>query len=670
MTTTPPPRLRLDIWSDIACPWCFIGKRHLEQALAQFGHADAVDIHWRAFELDPQASARKEAGAEGYAARIAKKYGVTAAEGQKMIDRVVGAGARAGIAFDYTQIQPGNTFDAHRLLAWAATLGAAQQGALKERFMRGYMCEGSAIGEREVLVGLAGEAGLDRDEARAVLAGDRFAAEVRADERLAQEARHPRRAVLRDGGPARRVGGAAAGRAGRRAREGVGGRGGRSRYRGRRRCVRPRRLRDLIDTAGVRSLILVVAVAAGAAGCGDNLGISPADLGPLALAFTPVALEGDVPEAITELKFVPGSRDFFVLNKTHTVTHYTLAADGLHAARVGTFDVPGVDETADCGLLSVTFDPGFAQNRFVYFASCDSPTESRITRHVFDATNAYASIAATATTVLRVGDPEAVHAWHNIGSIGFDATGNLWALFGDKDIAPTAQDTSNQLGTVIRVVPGADGASYVPAADNPLLAMPGADPAIAAYGLRSPWRGALDEAGRLWIGDVGDSSFEEVNVTRFRGENFGAGITEGPCTPATSNTGDCIGLVDPVVSWDRSLTHPYSVADPHAVQTSRRVVWVGTAYPRTIGDNDRYGARLFDRMLVGDFAGGWVRAIRLDADDRVDGDEPVGHLEAASSWAVGPDGYLYATTYGSSLAFPYMPGSVLRVRASDDADME
>jgi predicted DsbA family dithiol-disulfide isomerase len=180
-------RLILDIWSDIACPWCFIGKRHLEQALAKFDHADAVDIHWRAFELDPAAPARKEVGAESYAVRIAKKYGVPVAQGQQMIDRVVGAGARAGIAFDYAQIKPGNTFDAHRLLAWAATLGVAPQGALKERFLRGYLCEGAAIGDRETIVGLAGDAGLDRDEARAVLAGDRFAAEVRADERLAQE---------------------------------------------------------------------------------------------------------------------------------------------------------------------------------------------------------------------------------------------------------------------------------------------------------------------------------------------------------------------------------------------------------------------------------------------------------------------------------------------------
>lgn len=176
--------LEIDVWSDIACPWCFIGKRHLEAALAKFPQRDQVQIRWRAFELDPQAPA-KVAGS--FLDRLAKKYGVSAAEGQKMIDRVVGAGAAAGIAFDYAKLQPGNTFDAHRLLAWAATRSLAAQHALKERFVQAYQCEGAAIGDRDTLVALAADTGLPADEARAVLASERFAAEVRADERLARE---------------------------------------------------------------------------------------------------------------------------------------------------------------------------------------------------------------------------------------------------------------------------------------------------------------------------------------------------------------------------------------------------------------------------------------------------------------------------------------------------
>ncbi len=177
-------KLPLDIWSDIACPWCYIGKRHLEQALSTFEHAADVEIRWRAFELDPSAPRQRDS-TQTYAERIAKKYGVPVAQGQQMIDRVIGAGARAGLEFRYDLIKPGNTFDAHRLLHWAHEQG--KQGVLKERMLRGYMLEGAAIGVREVLVALAADVGLDPTEALAVLESGRYSDEVRADEQRARE---------------------------------------------------------------------------------------------------------------------------------------------------------------------------------------------------------------------------------------------------------------------------------------------------------------------------------------------------------------------------------------------------------------------------------------------------------------------------------------------------
>jgi len=177
-------KLALDIWSDIACPWCYIGKRHLEQALSTFEHAADVEIHWRAFELDPSAPAVRDRS-QSYAERIAKKYGVSPAQGQQMIDRVVTAGAKAGLPFRYDLITPGNTFDAHRLLHWAHELG--KQGELKERMLRGYMVEGVAIGDREALYALVADVGLDVAEARTVLESERYRDEVRADEALARE---------------------------------------------------------------------------------------------------------------------------------------------------------------------------------------------------------------------------------------------------------------------------------------------------------------------------------------------------------------------------------------------------------------------------------------------------------------------------------------------------
>lgn len=177
-------RLRVDIWSDIACPWCYVGKRRLEQALAGFAHREKVDIVWRAFQLDPSAPAVIDT-TESYAARLGAKYRATPAQAQVMIDRMVAMAATDGLEFRFDRIRPGNTFDAHRLLHLAHVRGV--QDALKERLLRAYMTEGQAIGDREVLEALAIEVGLDAAEVREVLAGDRYAKEVRQDQQLARE---------------------------------------------------------------------------------------------------------------------------------------------------------------------------------------------------------------------------------------------------------------------------------------------------------------------------------------------------------------------------------------------------------------------------------------------------------------------------------------------------
>jgi predicted DsbA family dithiol-disulfide isomerase len=183
-------KLRVDIWSDIACPWCYVGKRRLEQALARFGHrhegheGHEVEVVWRAFELDPSAP-RVRDPQQSYVERLARKYGTTPAQAQAMIDRMVDTAAGDGLALRFGHIRPGNTFDAHRLLHLAHERGV--QDALKERLLRAYLTEGQAIGEPEVLAPLAREVGLDERELADVLAGDRYAAEVRQDEAIARE---------------------------------------------------------------------------------------------------------------------------------------------------------------------------------------------------------------------------------------------------------------------------------------------------------------------------------------------------------------------------------------------------------------------------------------------------------------------------------------------------
>ncbi len=174
----------VEIFSDVVCPWCAIGKRRFEAALGRFEHSGDVDVVWRAFELDPRAPARREGD---YAALLAKKYGMTRQEAEAANRRLTAMAAAEGLDFHFEQAQPGNTFDAHRLLHFARTVGATMQAALKEQLMVAYFSEGAAIGESATLRRLASEVGLDAEESAAVLAGDRYAEEVRADEREALE---------------------------------------------------------------------------------------------------------------------------------------------------------------------------------------------------------------------------------------------------------------------------------------------------------------------------------------------------------------------------------------------------------------------------------------------------------------------------------------------------
>jgi predicted DsbA family dithiol-disulfide isomerase len=175
--------LRVDIWSDIACPWCYVGKRRLESALADFEHREQVAVVWHAFELKPEAPP-VESSDLSYAERLASKYHTTPAEAQGMMDQMTGVAAADGLAFRFDRIQPGNTFNAHRLLHLAADHG--RQDALKERFLRAYLTEGEPIGDREALLRLAVEVELPEDEVAALLGSDRFAEAVRADEAQAQ----------------------------------------------------------------------------------------------------------------------------------------------------------------------------------------------------------------------------------------------------------------------------------------------------------------------------------------------------------------------------------------------------------------------------------------------------------------------------------------------------
>ena len=173
--------MQVEVFSDVVCPWCYIGKRRLEQALETFPHRDDVTVTYRSFQLDP--STPKDVTGT-LAERLADKYGVSLEKARAMNERVSTIAATVGLGYHLDDAHPANTFDAHRLLHFAAAHG--KQTELKERLMQAYFVRGEAIGDTDALVAMAADVGLDADAARAALAGNDYADAVRDDLSLAR----------------------------------------------------------------------------------------------------------------------------------------------------------------------------------------------------------------------------------------------------------------------------------------------------------------------------------------------------------------------------------------------------------------------------------------------------------------------------------------------------
>jgi predicted DsbA family dithiol-disulfide isomerase len=180
--------LVVEVWSDVICPWCYIGKRRLEAALAGFEHRADVQVVWRSFELDPTTPRSGEpGGGQDLATYLGERYGGGRAAGLAMNEQVSQIAAGDGLDYHLDRAVRSNTVDAHRLLHLALTLGGPElQGRLKERLMTAYFTEGLAIDDPSTLRRLATEVGLDPSRVDEVLAGQEFADEVRADVAQAQ----------------------------------------------------------------------------------------------------------------------------------------------------------------------------------------------------------------------------------------------------------------------------------------------------------------------------------------------------------------------------------------------------------------------------------------------------------------------------------------------------
>ena len=180
---TDPTPLRIDFVSDVVCPWCAIGLASLEQALNRLEREVAVELHVQPFELNPQMGPAGEDIAE----HLQAKYGLDEAQLAVNQERIRARGAELGVVFDTTRRRRiHNTFDAHRLLHWAGEEG--RQLELKRALLQGYFADGRDVSDHATLVEIATSAGLPAERARAILASDEFAAEVRTVERFFQEA--------------------------------------------------------------------------------------------------------------------------------------------------------------------------------------------------------------------------------------------------------------------------------------------------------------------------------------------------------------------------------------------------------------------------------------------------------------------------------------------------
>lgn len=176
-------KMKVEIWSDIMCPFCYIGKRHYEEALKQFADANNIEVEWKSFQLDPTIPKPYTEGKNMYQ-YLADSKGMSLEQSKQLHTHVVEMAAKAGLKYDFDKAVVANSWDAHRVIQYAKTKGKGD--AIEERFFKAYFTEGRNMADAETLIELAGDIGLDKDEVKLILDGDEFSDEVRADIHKAQ----------------------------------------------------------------------------------------------------------------------------------------------------------------------------------------------------------------------------------------------------------------------------------------------------------------------------------------------------------------------------------------------------------------------------------------------------------------------------------------------------
>lgn len=174
--------MKVEIWSDYMCPFCYIGKRHYDTALEAFPHRDQVETIWRSFQLNPDAEVETQGDLHDY---LASKFRTSREQAKALNDQMVERAAQSGLQYDLDAASPTNSLDAHRLTHLAAHHDKGDQA--EERLLAAHFTEGQHLGRHETLKKLAAEIGLDAAEVETMLTGDAYTDEVQADQQLARE---------------------------------------------------------------------------------------------------------------------------------------------------------------------------------------------------------------------------------------------------------------------------------------------------------------------------------------------------------------------------------------------------------------------------------------------------------------------------------------------------
>lgn len=174
--------MKIEVWSDFVCPFCYIGKRRLEQALEEFGHQDKIDVSFKSFELQPHLPSDKNVSIHEM---LAKKMNATPEQAKAMNQQVIASAATVGLDYQFDEMKQTNTLDAHRLVKYADSVGKG--GELTERLLSAHFLESKFLGEDEALLDLAAEVGLNREEVSKILFSSDYLDAVRMDQQEGQQ---------------------------------------------------------------------------------------------------------------------------------------------------------------------------------------------------------------------------------------------------------------------------------------------------------------------------------------------------------------------------------------------------------------------------------------------------------------------------------------------------